>query len=237
MPVRALLPAMLLLVLLTTACSGQGSASIPSDELQSEQPSAAASPSSAGSPPSLSPSTGTGALCAVGHEPCPLEPGEYTAAPFQPNFSFTIDEGWTNDRAFADGGGISQQSGGIYWASGVSAGRIGEEDIDIGASVDDFIAYLQGLEAIGMTVSEPEPVTVDGVSGQQVDVQSNEAEAPGLYQIAEDVFHLVPDETARFLVLDKDGETVLLIVDSFSSDGFDDWVETAHPVLDSIRWE
>ena len=229
---------MVLLALLATACSGQSSTPTASDgAVQSQPPSASASASPSETPGTSGSATGPGELCAVGHEPCPLEPGEYTAGPFEPNFSFTIDEEWTNDRRFADGGGISQQSGGIYWASGVSAGRIGEEDIEIGASVEDFVTFLQSLEAIGMTVSDPEPVTVDGVSGQQVDVESNATDAPGLLMLAEDVFHLVPDESARFLVLDKDGETVLLIVDSFASDDFEVWVETTQPVLDSIRWQ
>lgn len=181
--------------------------------------------------------TGEGVLCAVGHEPCPIEAGTYTATPFEPDFSFTVDEGWQNDRAFADGGGISKPEGGVFWASGVATGTIGEEEVEIGASVDDFVTFLRGFDAVGMTVSEPTPVTVDGVDGQQIDVASNEAEAPALYRIAEDQFNLVPDEKARFLVLDKDGETVLLIIDSFTTEGFDDWVATAQPVVDSISWE
>jgi hypothetical protein len=181
--------------------------------------------------------SGEGVLCAVGHEPCPIEAGTYTAAPFEPNFSFSVDDGWQNDRAFADGGGISKTDGGIFWASGVASGTIGGEEVEIEASVDDFVTFLQGFEAIGMTVSAPTPVTVDGVSGQQIDVAANEAEAPALYHIAEDQFNLVPGEKARFLVLDKDGETVLLIIDSFTTEGFDDWLATAQPVIDSISWE
>jgi len=230
--------AALMLGLVMTACTGEGSASEAASAAPgSEPPRASASVSPAESTEAPASATGEGALCAVGHETCPLEAGTYTAAPFEPNFAFTIDDGWTNDRAFADGGGISQESGGIYWASGVEAGRIGEEDIEIGASTDDFVIFLRGFEAVGMSVSEPTPITVDGVSGQQVDVESNEAEAPGLYQIAEDSFNLVPGEKARFLVLDKGGETVILIIDAFASDDFDDWVETAQPVLDSISWK
>lgn len=190
---------------------------------------------------SLAPSqaaTDEGVLCADGHTPCEITAGTYTAAPFEPNFSFTIDDPWQNDRAFADGGGISKGSdGGIFWASDVSLGTMDGAQVEIGASVDDFVAFLQGFEAVGMTVSEPMPVTVDGASGQQVDVTTNEAAAPGLYLVAEDAFNLVPGEKARFLILDKDGETVLLIIDSFTTEGFDDWVATAQPVIDSIAWE
>lgn len=227
--------AVLGVAILLAGCGGAATDSsvAPASVDEQTEPSASAAESAAAS----SDATGEGELCAEGHQPCPIEAGTYTAAPFEPNFSFTIDEGWQNDRAFADGGGISQETGGIFWASGVGEGTVDGEPVEIGASVDDFVTFLQAFEALGMTVSEPTPVTVDGVRGQQVDVATNEAEAPGLYLIAEDQFNLVPGEKARFLVLDRDGETVLLIIDSYTTEGFDDWVATAQPVIDSITWE
>jgi hypothetical protein len=195
-------------------------------------------PASASASVSATVGEGGGQLCAEGHTPCQIPAGSYTAAPFVPNFSFAIAEPWQNDRAFADGGGISLGSaGGIFWASQVSRGTVGGEEVAIGGSVDDFVSFLQRFEALGVTVSDPTPVTVDGVSGQQVDVATNEAEAPGLYLVAEDAFNLVPGEKARFMVLEKDGETVLLIIDSFTTDGFDEWIATAQPVLDTIAWQ
>jgi len=189
--------------------------------------------------PSASPSaeSGRGALCAQGFEPCSLEAGTYSAAPFAPNFSFTIGDAWQNDRAFVDGGGISREMGGIIWASGVSHGTVGREEVAIGASPDDFVAFLQSLKATGMTVSEPTSATVDGATGQQLDVESNDVEAPGLYFIAEDTFLLVPDEKVRFIVLDKDGTTVLFILESYKTADFAAWLDTSQPVVDSISWE
>jgi hypothetical protein len=215
-------------------CGGPAADS-PSTAASAAEPSEPAV--SAAGTAAASEASGESVLCAVGHEPCPIEAGTYTAAPFEPNFSFTVDEGWQNDRAFADGGGISKPEGGFFWASGIASGTIGGEEIEIGASVDDFVTFLHGFEAIGMTVSESTSVTVDGISGQQIDVEANDAEAPALYRLAEDQFNLVPGEKARFLVLDKDGETVLLIVDSFTTEGFEDWLRTAQPVVDSISWE
>ncbi len=225
----------LAIAVMLAGCGGPGgdASDVPASVNEQTQPAASVTESA----PASADAAGEDELCAVDHQPCPIEAGTYTAAPFEPNFLFTVEDGWQNDRAFADGGGISMDTGGIFWASGVAEGTVGGEQMEIGASVDDFVSFLQGFEAIGMTVSEPEPVTVDGVSGQQVDVQTNEAEAPALYLVAEDQFNLVPGEKARFLVLDKEGETVLLIIDSFTTEGFDDWVATAQPVIDTISWE
>lgn len=222
----------LVLAILLAACSGtavQPTGATPS-------PTQGASPEIQASPSETS-EAGDGALCAQGHEPCPLEPGTYSSAPFEPEFMFTVDAGWQNDRAYADGGGISKGVGGLYWASGVSGGTVGDEEVEIGATPDEFLAFLQSLAAVGMTVSEPTRTTVDGIEGQQLDVTSNEVEAFGLFFLAEDQFNLAPDEKARFIALDKDGDTVVLILDSFEAAGFDDWLETVGPVVESISWE
>ena len=231
---RAILGLGLILVIGLAGCTGQGD---PTSSAPSAAESTAPNASPDESAQASESAAAEGSLCAVEHEPCPLEAGTYSSAPFEPAFMFTIDDGWMNDRAFADGGGISKEIGGIYWASGVSAGTVAGEEVEIGASADDFVAFLQGLEVAGMTVSEPTPASVDGVEGQQIDVDSNDVDAPALYFIEEDQFNLVANEKARFIILDKDGEAVILIVDSFTSADFDEWVDTAQPVLDSIRWE
>lgn len=219
-----------------TACGG--TASTPGSTQDGGAAATTPAPAQTASPTAGADGAGAaGTLCAVGRQPCEMEAGTYTAAPFEPNFAFTIDEAWMNDRAYADGGGISQGIGGIYWLSGATAGTVAGQEVEIGASVDEFVAFLQSLEAAGMTVSDPTEVAVDGSSGQQVDVESNDVEAPGLIFIAEDEFHLVPDEKARFIVVDHGGETVAFIIDSFAAGDFDEWVETAQPVIDSISWQ
>jgi hypothetical protein len=223
------------LVLVLSACGtgtteSAGSSADATGASEAAQPSVSAAPSEAAS-------GGEGTLCAEGHQACPIEAGTYTAAPFEPNFSFTIDDGWLNDRAFADGGGISHDTGGIYWASGVASGTVNEGDVEIAPGVDGFIGFLQSLEAIGMTVSEPSDATIDGAAGQQIDVETNEVAAPGLYFVAEDAFNLAAGEKSRFIVVDQGGETVVFVLDAFAASDFDTWVDTAQPVMDSISWE
>lgn len=232
-PLASLSAALLPLVL--AACTGTTGESPATDEATASA-TASQSPAASDSVPASASAGGEGELCAVEFETCPLEAGTYSVAPFEPPFTFAVDAGWTNERAWPDAGGVSKGDGAFYWASGVEAGTVGSEEVEIGATVDDFVAFLASLEAIGMTVSEASEVTVDGAAGQQVDVESNDVDAPGLFSLDDDQFNLVPDEKARFLVVERDGETVVFIIDAFTTDAFDSWIETAQPVVDSVSW-
>ena len=236
------LPAGLLLILVLMSCTvsseesdadaeesvaGSETASEAASEGSSVDASAAASEGAAG---------GTGELCAVEFETCALESGTYSSSPFEPEFTFTVDDGWTNERAWPDGGGISKEGGAFYWASGTARGTVAGEEVEIAGGVDGFVAFLQSLAATGMTVSEATAVVVDGAAGQQVDVESNEVDAPALFFIAEDQFNLVAGEKARFTVLDVEGETAVLIVDAFEAADFDEVAATVQPIVDSVAW-
>ena len=107
----------------------------------------------------------------------------------------------------------------FLWASGVASGHVSGTEVEIGPTPADFIAHLRKFD--GFTVSEPVPVTVDGVSGSQVDVLSNDVAADGMFLLPEDGFNLGPGEKTRFLVLDKDGATVILFVESVQAETFD----------------
>jgi hypothetical protein len=195
---------------------------------------ATAAPSS----PAASAAGGDGELCAREFEPCPIPAGRYMTGSFEHPFTFTIDgDDWTNDRNWPHGGSMTKASANSFlWASGVVSGRVGQETVDIGPAPADFIAHLARFD--GFTVSEPVPVTVDGVSGSQVDVLSNDVQAPGMFLLPEDGFNLAPNEKTRFLVLDKDGATVILFVESFDAATFDAFMaDVGQPLLDGLTWE
>jgi len=208
-------------ILLLTACS---STSTETPEASQDQTSESSSASGGGE---------VGALCA----PCPLEPGTYSAAPFEPAFTFLLEDEWVNDIAVADAGALSQQMGGIFWTSGVTRGTVGVAGVTIEPTAGGFVAFLQSLSATGMTVSAPTPTTVDLVEGQQIDVATNDVRASGLYFAASDTFNLGPGEKARFIVLDHAGVTVVLVLEAFAEADFDQWLETVAPVVESISWE
>jgi hypothetical protein len=123
----------------------------------------------------------------------------------------------------------------FLWASGVSAGTVADKEVAIGPGAAGFVAFLGQFK--GFTLSASGPAVVDGVTGIQVDVETNGTAAPGIFQIKDDVFNLDAGEKARFVLLEKDGTTVILIIDAFKAAGFDAFLTKAQPVLDSVTWE
>jgi hypothetical protein len=220
----------------TPASTPSVPASVPSASVSAPAsvPAATATATAAASP---SPSTAVGTLCAGDQtQPsCELAPGTYSADPFSPGFTFTIAEPWTNERRYADGGGISLGEAAFFWASGVSAGTVDGTGVAIDPGPAGFLAFLAKFE--GFTLSEPGTATVDGVSGIQVDVETKETAAPQIFEIQADVFNLDAGEKARFILLDKDGTTVIFIIDAFKAADFDAFLAKAQPVLDSVTWE
>jgi hypothetical protein len=238
--VRALIACVVAAAIVGCASPG-GSAAPSSSQAGSSTNSASASasaPATAGSSVA-SPSTGAGdgALCAKEFEPCPIAAGTYTTDAFTDPFTFTIEgEDWSNDRNWPHGGSMTKAGANSFlWASGVVSGKVGQETVPIGPTPSDFIAHLGKFD--GFTVSEPIPVTVDGVSGSQVDVLSNDVSAGGMFLLPEDAFNLSPGEKTRFLVLDKDGATIILFVESYDAATFDTFMaETGQPLLDDLAW-
>ncbi len=221
------------------ACASGATPSLPTN-VPSSAPSQSATPSATPSPsPTASPSTAiaTATLCAGGQSDpsCELPPGTYSADPFKPGFTFTITEPWTNDRRYADGGGLSFGDAAFLWASGVSAGTVADSEVAIGPGPAGFVAFLGQFE--GFTLSEPGPAVVDGVTGIQVDVETNGTAAPHFFQITDDVYNLDAGEKARFILLEKDGTTVIFMLDAFKAAGFDAFLAKGQPVLDSVAWE
>jgi hypothetical protein len=203
-------------------------------------PTTAPSPTPASAAPTLpAPSSASGAdlLCAKEFEPCPLAAGTYSSSPFNHPFTFTVSgDGWTNDRAWPHGGSASTPKTAFLWGSGAASGKIDEVSTPIGPTPEDFIAHLKKFK--GFTVSDPKPITVDGVKGSYVDVLSGTTGADAMYLIPEDAFNVAPGEKLRFIVLDKDGETVILILDAFQAADFDAFLkDVGQPLIDGLRWE
>lgn len=235
----ALGSSLLIAMLGLSACASAATPSVPTN-LASASPSQPATPAATASPsPTASPSTAIAAatLCAGGQSDpsCELAPGTYSADPFKPGFTFTITEPWMNDRRYADGGGISLGDAAFFWASGVAAGTVAGKEVAIAPGPAGFIEFLGQFE--GFTLSEPGPAVVDGVTGIQVDVETNEMAAPQIFQITGDVFNLDAGEKARFFLVEKDGTTVIFILDAFKEAGFDAFLAKAQPLLDSLTWE
>ncbi len=153
-------------------------------------------------------------------------------------FTFTIDgDDWTNDRAWPHGGSITKAgTDSFLWASGITFGLVGETDTPIAPAQQDFIDDLRKYTQFEVSAT-PVPVTIGGVNGLQVDVVAT-GEAPGLFAFPEDRFNLSAGEKVRFIVLDNDGATVVLMVESFKEATFDAFMtDVAQPILDGLNWE
>ncbi len=227
--------------LLLAACGATTGSSIASSPtaVAPASPAATAAPSE---PPTEAPTAtvspsaaGAGALCAVLYEPCPLGAGTYRSDPFAPAFTFAVDDGWTNDRNFADGGGLSKGPGGIYWSSGVSTGMAGEAQVEFESTIEGFSGHLASFD--GFEITEGAPATVGGQEAVVLDLVTNDTSARGLYLVAEDAYNLGPGEKVRFYLMEMDGALVTVVVEAWMEADFDAVVAQSQPVLDSIVWD
>jgi hypothetical protein len=113
-----------------------------------------------------------------------LEPGEYRSTLFDPTIDFEVTSpGWTwdyfgtsrsgNFRLIADESHeLPYNSDGIYFFFNPAvASRDCEETEEpgVGRSVGDLVSWLEG--APGLSVSEPNPVTIGGLDGVQLDLR------------------------------------------------------------------
>lgn len=174
-------------------------------------------------------------LCATDQRPCDLKAGTYTTEPFDAAFTFEIGGGWSSERVFAHGGAISKGEAAFFWASEVRGGTVDGARVPIGPEPDDFLAHLARYE--GFTIGEPSQVTIGGVTGRQVDVTTNETDAPGFLAVPEEPLNFDAGEKLRFFVLDKEGKTVILIVDAWHEAEFEAFVDETTPLIESITWE
>ena len=181
--------------------------------------------------------SGPSALCAVGTDECVIRAGSYTTSPFAPAFSFSIEKAWNNTRAFAAGGGISAQGGGLSWIAGTADAWVGAtEDLKIGSQqeVARFISLLNNED--GYSVDAASSTTIGGVAATQVDVTRSAEKSTGAgFEIEEDRYVFGPGTESRVYFVETSGTWTFLVVEAEHS--LDAFMTVAQPVLDGILWE
>jgi hypothetical protein len=127
--------------------------------------------------PAPSGSASAAALCAQGTTACVVSAGTYETLPFQPDFTLTVGDGWSNDLGYPDAGQVSKEAGAVVWASGVRA------DEHVGTpAIADAATLLASLAALpGATVSAPVPTTVGGSPAQAVEVAMGSEGGDGVF--------------------------------------------------------
>jgi hypothetical protein len=231
-----------LCVSIVVASCGGSTPSPEASSIASPEPSTvSASPSETAAPSvsttaTASASAAAGKLCAKEFEACALPAGTYRAGPFEPGFTFTVDgDDWVNQRAWPHGGGVTYTDGAFFWMTGPMSGMIDDKAVKVGDAPEDMVKFLDLPK--DWVVADPQPVTVDGVNGVSVDTVTGPKARPGLLTFPEDAFNTDPKEKIRWIVLDKDGKTVVFLLDAFKEADFDAVSARVQPVLDSVKWE
>ena len=188
----------------------------------------------------------------------PLQPGEYRTEEFEPSFSFRVGKGWKNGTPEAFDfmlltGGRTDRLGAVNVQRVYDPSKSGRPIVS--STPKDLVGWLEHHPYL--KTSDPEPVSVGGVEGQQLDVVVAK-DLPQDYHsevcspIAEpeecvDLFWLSTHGHAPIFVLESDklrlivlqnelsGQTVALGYVSQSTN-FDEFAPEAQKVIDTIEW-
>ena len=186
----------------------------------------------------------------------PLQPGEYRTEEFEPSFSFRVSEGWKNSPPEAfDILLLGKEPGGF---GAVNVQRVYEPTKSGLPIVVNTPKHLVGwLEHHPyLKTSHPEPVSVGGVKGLQLDVAVAK-DLPDDYHsgvcssIAEpeecvDLFKVsthhspvfVSERSKLHLIVTKDELSGLTVAMGYASrsTNFEEFAPEAQKVLDSVEW-
>jgi hypothetical protein len=187
-----------------------------------------------------------------------LQPGEYRTEEFEPSFSFRVGKGWKNDPPEAfDFLLLGQERGGL---GAVNVQRVYEPSKSampiVGNAPKDLVGWLEHHPYL--KTSDPEPISVGGVKGLQLDVAvakdlpedyhsgvcspiaDPEEECVDLFWLS--TYHHSPislseSDKLRLIVLQNElsGQTVALGYASRSTN-FDEFAPEAQKVIDTIEW-
>ena len=188
----------------------------------------------------------------------PLQPGRYRTEEFEPSFSFRVGKGWKNGTPEAFDvmlltGGATDRLGAVNVQRVYEPSKSGRPIVS--RTPKDLVGWLEHHPYL--KTSDPEPVSVGGVEGQQLDVVVAK-DLPQDYHsgvcspIAEpeecvDLFWLSTHDHSPVFVLESDklrliilqngltGQTVALGYVSRSTN-FDEFAPEAQKVIDTIEW-
>ena len=192
-------------------------------------------------------------------DPQALRPDEYRSEEFEPSLSFRVGEGWTNPPLEAsDNLSLEWEETGGEATGALSFANVQEVykptktgTPNVVVAPKDMVGWFQ--QHPYLQTDKPEPVTVGGVKGVQVDVVVEDlrrrstpvcvagVSAPGhCVDIARfsDGSYLFHPEGARERVIvleDVEGETVVMGFGSPASE-FDEHASEAQEVIDTVEW-
>jgi hypothetical protein len=179
-----------------------------------------------------------------------LSPGEYRSEEFEPSVSFRVGEGWSNGvEELPDYFQLRQQGeiGSLQFANVKEVFKPGTTDVV--DAPEDLVGWLRHHPYL--KTSKPQPVTVGGVEGEQLEVLIDHLPKDHYGYCGEpsgclDIFNLSGgDEIGyfgknfnkrRLIVLgDVKGDTVVIWF-AGPPDTFDKFAPKAQMVVDSVKW-
>jgi len=227
--VRAFRASVILLMAILAACSGTTE--------PTAAPTAAATPSLANSTGTTAPSEGAEPTeppvqpCGSGEPPCALPAGAYTTSAF----TLTMPAGWLKWTETTEGGELypaAAATGGIHWMIDPHLPADPSTTPATGAAVRAAMATLFP----DATASEVSATAVGGAPAETFDLALGDNDPTEYLAVTTSNFRLGPGEKARFIVAKRGADTVIIVVDAFSSADFDDVVAFTKPLLDSLVW-
>ena len=117
----------------------------------------------------------------------------------------------------------------------------------VGRTVDDLVSWLGTVP--GLATTEPTPITIDGRSGQMLDLsldpswtgicnESDPDKTPIVVYLNPGAVGMRGDERARLILLDLgDGDVVAIAVGTRDQASFDAFIPEAMPVIESFQFE
>ena len=177
-----------------------------------------------------------------------LSPGQYHSVKFKPALSFTVGKGWSNTaNQLSDYIELGQQgeTGFLTFANIKEVYKPGTQDVV--EAPKDLVGWLQ--DHPDLNTGEPEPITVGGVEGVQLDVLVEDLPEDVYGECGPECVDIAPLSSGeqgvyfrevnkrRVIVLeDVKGETVTI---DFAApvELFDEFAPEAKKVVDSVKWE
>jgi hypothetical protein len=178
-------------------------------------------------------------------DPQALSPGEYRSEEFKPSLSFTIGEGWTNDLESSDALSMSRgEEAGLAFLNPQEVYKPGST-LEVVDAPKDLVGWFQ--QHPYLQTDKPEPVTVGGVKGKQLDVVVGDLPEDYFGACGSDCVDLIKSSDGswwafveewkeRVIILeDVQGETVTIDFGSPATE-FDEGWPKAEKVLDTVKW-
>jgi hypothetical protein len=177
-----------------------------------------------------------------------LSPGEYHSVKFKPPLSFEVGKGWSNTtNQLSEYIELGQQGeiGFLTFANVKEVHKPGTTD-EVVAAPQDLVGWLEHHPYL--KTSKPQPVTLGGVKGEQLEVLVDHLpKDPNgycgsdcldiFYQSSGDQIGFFSEVNKRRVIVLEDvkGDTVVIWY-AGPSDTFDKFAPRAQKVVDSVKW-